>query len=135
MHEQQDNEDDDDEKLFAELHRRAGKASDLQRGVGKASAPRRRNKAHKETFVKVPLWWFEQATRATKTPQAFVAVWLLHRSWKAKSTTFPVSNSHLGERGADRRIKRRALANLEKAGLITIERRNGRAPRVTLIVL
>ena len=126
MHERQDSEDDEDEKLLAELQCR----------TSKPSARRRHGKARrKETFVKVPLWWFEQATRATKTPQAFVAVWLLHRSWKAKSPTFPVSNSQLGERGADRRIKRRALANLEKAGLITIERHNGRAPRATLIML
>jgi hypothetical protein len=126
MRERQGNEDDDDEKLFAELQRR----------TGKPSAPRRHGKARrKETFVKVPLWWFEQATRATRSPQAFVAVWLLHRFWKAKSPTFPVSNSQLGERGADRQIKRRALANLEKAGLITIERHNGRAPRITLVML
>jgi hypothetical protein len=84
MHERQDDEDED-EKLYAALQRRAGELP----------APRRRDKARKETFVKVPLWWFEQATRATKTPQAFVAVWLLHRSWKAKSPTFPVSNSQL----------------------------------------
>jgi hypothetical protein len=119
-------DEDDDERMFA----------NLQRGAGKSSVPRHHGKARrKETFVKVPLWWFEQATRATRSPQAFVAVWLLHRSWKAKSPTFPVSNSQLGDRGADRQIKRRALANLEKAGLITIERHNGRAPRVTLVVL
>jgi hypothetical protein len=122
----QDNEDDDDERLFADLQRRAGEPS----------TPRRRSKARrKETFVKVPLWWFEQATRATKTQQAFVAVWLLHLRWKAGSTTFSLPNGRLAERGAGRKAKARALASLEAAGLITVERRPGKTPAVTLTVL
>jgi hypothetical protein len=120
-----DAEDDGDERMFAEV----------QRGAGKAVAPKRRSKARKETFVKVPLWWFEEATRATRSPQAFVAVWLLHLAWKAGSPTFKLSNDKLAERGAERRAKRRALANLEAAGLITVERRHGKAPVVTLEVL
>jgi hypothetical protein len=125
VHGRQGNEDDDDEKLFAELQRRAGKPP----------APRRCGKARKETFVKVPLWWFEQATRATKTQQAFVAVWLLHLRWKAGNTTFPLPNGRLVERGAGRKAKARALASLEAAGLITVERRPWKTPTVTLTVL
>ena len=45
----------------------------------------------KDAFVKVPLWWIEQATRATKSPQAFVCVWLLHLAWKAGNMTFPLA--------------------------------------------
>jgi len=62
--------------------------------------------------------------------------WLRPTKWprRAKITEKKLEVG-LGERGADRRIKRRALANLEKAGLITIERHNGRAPRATLIML
>ena len=89
----------------------------------------------KDTFVKVPLWWIEQATRATKSPQAFVCVWLLHLAWKAGSTTFPLPNGRLTKQGADRRAKRRALANLEAAGLITVEREDGKTPVVTLLCL
>jgi hypothetical protein len=97
--------------------------------------PRRRNKAHKDLFVKVPLWWIEQATRATRSPQAFVCVWLLHLSWRARSMTFPLPNGRLGKRGSDRRAKARALAALEAAGLITVDRRHGKTPVVTLVVL
>ena len=60
----------------------------------------------KDTFVKVPLWWIEQATRATKSPQAFVCVWLLHLAWKAGNMTFPLPNARLTKQGADRRAKR-----------------------------
>jgi hypothetical protein len=89
----------------------------------------------KDAFVQVPLWWIEQATRATRTPQAMVCIWLLYLSWQAKSMTFPLPNDRLAKRGADKRVKRRALANLEKAGLITVERRRGKTPIITLVVL
>jgi hypothetical protein len=93
------------------------------------------NKPRKDVFVKVPLWWIEQATRATRSPQAFVCIWLLHLAWQAKATTFPLPNDRLAKRGADKRAKRRALANLEKVGLITVERRPHKAPIVSLVAL
>ncbi len=119
-----DREDDEDEKLFVEMQRATANLP-----------PRRKGKARRDAFVKVPLWWFEAATRATGTPQAFVCIWLLHLAWKKRNTTFPLSNAQLADSGAERRAKRRALANLEKAGLITVDRHHGRAPRVTLTVL
>jgi hypothetical protein len=120
-----DQEVDEDEELFAEMQ------------VAAASLPlrQRRKKADKDVFVKVPLWWFEQATKVTQTPQAFVCVWLLHLSWKAKKSEFPVPNSLLGGRGVDRRTKYRALARLEKAGLITVKRRGRKTPVVILVGL
>ena len=81
-----------------------------------------------ERFVKVPLWWAEQVCRATKTPKAFVALWLLHLAWKAKSNTFPVPNGQLYKNGVHRRTKDRALWELEKAGLILVERKPRKTP-------
>ena len=99
-----------------------------------AAAPvKRRNR--KDAFVQVSLRWFEAATRATRSPQAFVAVWLLHLAWKAKSPTFRVPNGQLGRRGVDRYAKYKALEKLEKAGLITVDRRNGKTLIVTLVGL
>jgi hypothetical protein len=99
-----------------------------------APAPVRR-KTNKDVFVKVPLWWIEAATQATRSPQAFVCVWLLYLAWKAGSMTFPLPNDKLAKRGVDRRMKRKALAGLEKAGLITVDRRHGKTPIVTLTTL
>ena len=93
------------------------------------------SKPKKDTFVQVPLWWIERATRATRTPQAMVCIWLLHLAWQSKSMTFPLPNDRLAKRGAGKRVKRRALASLEKAGLITVERRAGKTPIVSLVVL
>jgi hypothetical protein len=49
--------------------------------------------------------------------------------------TFPLPNDRLAQRGAGKRAKRRALANLEKAGLITVERRAGKTPIVSLVAI
>lgn len=118
--------DDEDETLFIEAQTTT---SNLP------PRAKRRRKANKDAYVMVPLWWLEQATKATRSPQTFVAVWLLYLSWKAKSPTFPVPNSQLEGRGADRQAKRRALASLEAAGLITVDRRDRKTPVVTLLVL
>ena len=97
-----------------------------------AAAPvKRRNR--KDAFVQVPLWWLEAATRATRSPQAFVSVWLLHLAWKAKSPTFPVPNGQLGQRGVSRYAKYRALARLEKAG--PDHRRPSRSARPSIVTL
>jgi hypothetical protein len=99
-----------------------------------AAAPVKR-RTRKDTFVQVPLGWFEATTRATRSPQAFVSVWLLHLAWRAKSPTFPVPNNQLGRCGVDRHAKYKALAKLERAGLITVDRRNGKTLIVTLVGL
>jgi hypothetical protein len=92
--------------------------------------PRRRRD---DPFVKVPLQWAAKAAKATKTPKALVWIWLLHINWKTKSATFPFPNTKLKNAGATRFTKRRALQELEIAGLITVEWRHGKTPIVTLV--
>ena len=96
-----------------------------------AAAPAKRE-SKKDVFVKVPLWWIEAATKATRAPQAFVCVWLLYLAWKAGRASFPLPNDRLAKGGVDRRMKRKVLAGLEKAGLIAVDRRHGKTPIVTL---
>jgi hypothetical protein len=98
-----------------------------------AAAPVKRKKA--EPFVKVPLWWIAQATRATNTGRALVCIELLYAAWKAKRLTFPLPNGRLARLGIKRQTKRRALRDLERAGLITVERPPRKTPIVTLVVL
>jgi len=86
-----------------------------------------------DRFAKVPLWWAEQASQATRTPKAMVWIWLLHLSWAAHSRTFRLPNERLRARGVSRGVKRRALQELEKAGLISVTRERGKSPTVTLL--
>jgi DNA-binding transcriptional ArsR family regulator len=61
-----------------------------------------------------------------------LALW--HIKGLRKTDTFIISNLMLREWGIAPDAKSRALRALEKAGLIRIERRGKRSPRVTLIV-
>jgi hypothetical protein len=98
-----------------------------------AAAPVKRKKV--EPFVNVPLWWFAQVARATNTRKALVAVELLYASFKAKSSTFQLPNGRLRKLGVSRETKRRALYELEQAGLITVDRPIRKTPLVTLVLL
>jgi hypothetical protein len=92
-------------------------------------------KSKKDAFVKVPLWWAAEAAKATRSPATLVLIDLLYRAWKAKGPTFPLPNMRLSKNGVSRKVKCRVLRDLEAAGLITIERRHGKTPLVTLTVL
>ena len=98
-----------------------------------AAAPVKRKRV--EPFVKVPLWWITAATKATNNHKALVCIELLYASWKAKSLTFPLPNARLQKRGITRETKRRALRDLERGGLIIVERPSRKTPIVTLILL
>ena len=70
----------------------------------------------KKRFVQVPLWWAEAAAKVTTGgATALVSVYLLHASWKARSTTFPLPNGYLKQHGVSREVKRRVLRDLEAA--------------------
>ena len=99
-----------------------------------AAAPKKRKKKV-EPFVNVPLWWMMKAAKATKTPDALVLTHLLYVAWKANYKPFPLSNKWLEKNGVSRKIKSRVLRDLEKVELITVERRSGRSPRVSLTVI
>ena len=99
----------------------------------KAAAPIKRKKP--EPFVKVPLWWAEAASKATRSPAALVCIELLHTSWKEKSLTFPLPNARLKKLGEHRETKRRTLRALERAGLIQVERPARKTAVVTLLSL
>jgi hypothetical protein len=89
----------------------------------------------KDTFVKVPLWWITEAAKATDTPAALVCIYLLHASWKAKSTTFLLPNGWFKQHGVSPKTKRRVLRDLAAAGLITVDWRPRKSPLVTLVVV
>jgi hypothetical protein len=98
------------------------------------AAPVKR-KQDAEPFVKVPLWWAAAASKATRDPRMLVCIEMLRASWKAKSLTFPLPNGRLKRAGVNRKIKYRVLRDLERAGLIVIEGRHGKASLITLTSL
>jgi hypothetical protein len=106
-----------------------------QRSAG-APAPHEVNTRARKTadrFAMVPIWWVEQAAKATNTPRALMLVWLLYLAWETKSNTFRLTNVQL--RGVHRNTKYKMLLELEAAGLIQVSREGKKAPLVTLLYL
>src|SRR5215469_2832546 len=93
-------------------------------------APRVRGK-----FISGPVdvSWLCQASRLGVTALLVgLALWYIRGL--RKTNTFQVSNIMLEEWGVQADAKRRSLRKLERAGLITVERRGKRSPHVTLLV-
>jgi hypothetical protein len=84
-------------------------------------------------FIKVPVPWVERLTQAHYIATYRVALHLLYLSWKAGSQSVELPNGSLRAEGVERRAKWRALQELERLGLIAIERRLRKAPRVAVL--
>jgi hypothetical protein len=95
------------------------------------SRPSRRKQ--RDTFVKVPLVQAAAITKAVRTPKAMVGLVLLYEAWADKGKTFTLSNKKLAAYGVTHDTKRRALMEMEAAGLITVERSKQRSPIITWV--
>lgn len=103
----------------------------LQTGARGPVVPRRG-----QHFLKgpVPLAWLESAARLPgKSLHIGVVLWYV--SGLTRSPSVPLSNIAGEKFGLDRNAKYRALAWLEGAGLVRVERKLGRAPVVTILLL
>lgn len=80
----------------------------------------------------LPLHWVERAARLPgKSLHVGMAVW--YSVGLTRSRSVSLSNVSGSAFGVDRNSKYRALAWLEQAGLISVSRKLGRAPVVTII--
>jgi hypothetical protein len=109
---------------------RHGKRIEVTRIIPPEATPRR---WRKDTFVQVPLAVAAAITKATKTPRAMVALMVLYEAWANKGKPFILSNKKLAGYGVTPDTKNRALADLDRAGLITIRRKGKGAATVTWI--
>jgi hypothetical protein len=82
-------------------------------------------------FVMVPWMWIERLVDARHIATYRVALHVLYQDWKGGSKPFTLSNSAV--MGVSRWQKWRALRELERLGLVTIERRKRKAPLITAI--
>jgi hypothetical protein len=103
----------------------------VQPGTRRARPPRH---LKGEGFLKgpVPLAWLEAAARLPgRSLHAGLALW--YAAGLMRSATVPLSNISGVRFGLDRNSKYRAIAWLEGAGLVKVERKLGRAPVVTIL--
>jgi hypothetical protein len=85
-------------------------------------------------FIKVPLLWFERLAEARHIATYRVALHLLYQTWKMGGQPVPLPNGPLIAEGIARGTKWRALRELEQLGLVIVERRKRKAPRVTVLL-
>jgi hypothetical protein len=80
----------------------------------------------------IPLDWLSRAAALPgRSLHVAMAIWFM--AGLKKTAVVPVSNITGLQFGLDRNAKYRALEWLENANLITVERRAGRAPIVTIL--
>ena len=95
----------------------------------------RRGSPIRGKFIAGPIdvsWVCQASHLGVKSLLVGLALW--HIKGLRKADAFIVSNLMVQEWGVQPDAKRRALRALEKVGLIRIERRGKRSPRVTLVV-
>ena len=102
--------------------------------LGKLAVVPRKIQKRREHFVRVPWTWIERLAKARYTATYRVALHILYRHWKGSGKPFTLSNGMLMMEGVARGTKWRALRELEQLGLIMIERRKRKTPRVTAVV-
>jgi hypothetical protein len=98
-----------------------------------AAAPKK-IRQRRQQFVQVPWTWLERLAQSRSANTYRVAVTLLYLHWKANDSPIKLANGMLGIDGVSRSSKWRALAELERFGLITISRRYKKSPIITLIL-
>lgn len=95
-----------------------------------AFKPRRIHK-RQQHFIQVPWSWVERLPGAAGHTY-LVALHLLYLHWKGNGGPIKLPNGMLKIDGVSRQSKWRALVDLERRGLIVVERRHSKSPVVRL---
>lgn len=97
-----------------------------------AFVPRKIQK-RRQHFVMVPWSWVERL-KGVKSAQTYrVALLLLYMNWKGRGTPIKLANVTLETDGVSPRTKWRAVNELERLGLISVEHRSRRSPIIRLL--
>ena len=89
------------------------------------------SKKRHDQFVLIPKVWLPKLS-TMNIGTRWLAVVLLWKSWCHYGHPFPCSNSLLKEFGLTRWHKDKGLIELERAGLITMQRTQHRSPQITI---
>ena len=101
-------------------------------GYRRSTTPPRPKAGEKYVRGPIPLDWLSRAAKLPgRSLHVSIALWFV--AGLTRSREVPLSNLSSARFGLDRNAKYRALAWLEKAGLIAVERKLGRAPLVTIL--
>jgi hypothetical protein len=96
-----------------------------------AVVPRKIQK-RRQQFVIVPWGWIERLAKTASANTYRVALHLLYEHWRGSGQSFLLPNGMLAMEGVTRFAKWRALAELEELGLVSVEKRPNRSPKLTV---
>jgi hypothetical protein len=119
--------DNNDDPFDLERFKVSEEEARVLSGIAATKVERRR-----QQFTKVPNSWVEELRKARNISTYRVALYLLYRHWKGRRRPIPLSNVALFSTGVTRRGKWKALAELERLGLVEVARRSKRAPLITV---
>ena len=91
----------------------------------------RRRRKRSDAFIVLPLAEAAAEFTAIKCPTTLVWIALRYERWRQKGNTIRLPTALLRLWGLSRFAWARALIHLERVGLLRVDRRQGRAPRVT----
>jgi hypothetical protein len=97
----------------------------------RAATPKKLERRRRH-FISVPMVWFERLAGASGQTYR-IALCLLYLAWRARGEPIQLANGLLRVDGVSRYSKWRALDELERRGLIVIERRPRRSPIIKLL--
>jgi hypothetical protein len=90
-----------------------------------------RDEGRKQLRGPIPIDWLSSAARLPgKSLHVGIALWVM--GTLRKSSIVPLTNITGRHFGLDRNAKYRGLSCLEQAGLVSVQRKLGRAPMVTI---
>jgi hypothetical protein len=91
-----------------------------------------KRKKWRRHYVRVPWAWVEHLRSVKAGSTWHLAHVLLYEHWRTGGKPIVLSNVAMREEGIKPRSKSRGLVELTKLGLITVERKTGRSPRITV---
>jgi hypothetical protein len=92
----------------------------------------KRAKRWRRQYVQFPWTWVERLQAAKRVSSYRLALVLVYEHWRTGGRPIVLSNALTKAEGLSRRSKWNALAELEALGLVKVERRQRRSPRLAL---
>ena len=83
-------------------------------------------------YVRFPWEWAERMKSVRRGSSYRLALLLVYEHWRTGGRPIVLTNVALEREGLTRKSKWRALRELEQLGLVEVERRSRKSPRVTL---
>jgi DNA-binding MarR family transcriptional regulator len=94
------------------------------------SAPAK--KAWRRQFIQFPWAWMDQLKATNRGSTYRLALLLVYEHWRTGGRTIVLSNAMVEREGIAQKTKWNALRELEQMGLVIVERRPRKSPRVSL---